>query len=77
MGAFGDADPDIFTQQFWHDGGVFGIADQVGRGVDENNEDKEKKRHSLRTFLRNVQDLREGTYVWDEKTEQWECTNCK
>ena len=75
-GPFGDADPDIFTQQFWHDGGLFGIADQLQRGA-EDNEDPKQKKHALRTFLRNIQDLREGTYVWDEKTEQWKCTNCK
>ena len=39
-GPFGDADPDIFTQQFWHDGGLFGIADQLQRGAEDNEDPK-------------------------------------
>ena len=71
------ADKDIFTQQFWHYGGVFGLADQIQSGAEELTENAEKSSHSIITFLDNVSDLQEGTYVWNEQKKQWVCTTCK
>lgn len=75
--AYGEAHPDIYTQQFWHNGGWFGMADEVQYGVDENNEDESQKSHALRTFLGDIRDIQEGLYVWDEKNQKFICLSCE
>ncbi|SMC78070.1 RHS repeat-associated core domain-containing protein, partial [Moheibacter sediminis] len=73
--SYTNAHPDIFTQQFTHIGGSFGLADQEQEGVDEYHE--KKGEHSISTFFDDISKLKEGTYKWNDKTNQWDCTDCK
>ncbi|MBN3584878.1 RHS repeat-associated core domain-containing protein, partial [Algoriphagus aestuarii] len=66
-----------FTQQFIHDGGLFGIADQVDENADQVYKDENQSSHSIASFVNDISKLKEGTYKWNAKTESWECTNCK
>jgi hypothetical protein len=70
------AHSNIYTQQFWHDGGLFGIADAVQKGVDYEREDENKKSHFIKTFLGDINRLADGEYKWNETKEEWECVNC-
>ena len=70
-----EADPNIYTQQFWHDGGLLGLADEVQEGVDEDN--SQTGRHWISTFFNDISQLREGTYEWDNNKNEWVCTSCQ
>ena len=63
----------VHTQQFWHDGGAFGIADQVEKNA-EVEEDKNRKSHSIMTFFNDITKLKEGEYEWNG--QKWVCRNC-
>lgn len=79
------ADPDIFTQQFTHkkgkgkkdSDGLGWLANEMQEGVDEYYESGTEARHSIFTFFDNISNLQEGTYSYNKKTKEWECTTCK
>ncbi len=64
----------VFIQQFIHDGI---LADQEDENADEIHRDNSKKSHSILTFLSDVSKLKEGTYIYNNETKEWECTNCQ
>ncbi len=66
-----------FTQQFIHDGGLFGLADQVDENADKVYKDKNQRSHSIASFVNDISKLKEGTYNWNAKTKSWDCTSCK
>lgn len=64
------ADPNIRTQQFTHKGI---IADEKQNGANvEYYEDPQKDSHSIGSFFKNISRLAEGTYKWNDKTQEWE-----
>ncbi|QMU63341.1 MAG: hypothetical protein GKR88_02970 [Flavobacteriaceae bacterium] len=78
---YGKADPNIYTQQFIHDGfwDIFGagwLANENEEGADETKDDEKKSSHFIDTFLGDISNLQEGTYEWDKDKEEWVCTNC-
>lgn len=80
-GEFGEADPNIYTQQFIHAGwtdvaGAGGVANKKEKGADEIINNTKKSSHFISTFSDNISDLKEGHYEWNEKKEEWTCTNC-
>lgn len=70
-----NADPNVFTQQFTHLGGLFGLAEDRQGGLSDENYYESKGDHSIFTFLGNINDLQEGTYKWNGT--EWICTTCK
>jgi RHS repeat-associated protein len=65
-------------QQFLHDGGFFSIANEKEKGTyelytndDEKNSDN-KGKHTIFSFFDDISKLAEGTYTWNETTQQWE-----
>lgn len=78
----GKADSNIYTQQFINEGwsdvlNAGWLANQEEEGADEVKKNKRKSSHFIETFSDNVSDLKEGTYEWDEKKQEWNCTSCK
>ncbi|MEZ5045302.1 MAG: RHS repeat-associated core domain-containing protein [Saprospiraceae bacterium] len=68
-----EAHENVFTQQFWHDGGFFGLADQTQKNASVR-EDKEQASHSIMTFFNDISNLQEGRYEYNGK--EWICTSC-
>src|SRR5690606_9152614 len=68
-------DADVFTQQSTHIGG---LADERQEGLSDDNyyEDDKEKAHAIMSFFSDISKLQEGTYIWNEKTKEMECTNC-
>ncbi|NJL77544.1 MAG: hypothetical protein HC892_23415, partial [Saprospiraceae bacterium] len=77
------AEPNIFTQQFTQEGGVFEgglmeapwLANQRQKGADEQHDDKDESSHSISTFIDNINELKEGTYIWNGN--EWELQDDK
>jgi hypothetical protein len=81
-GKLGKADKNIYTQQFINDGwwNIFGagwLANQEEEGANEVTNNENKTSHFIDTFLGNIDDLKEGTYEWNEDSQEWICTSCK
>lgn len=67
-----EANKDVYTQQFTHLGGFWGLAEDKQKGVDYY---KQKDGdHSIFTFFSNIGNLQEGTYIWNGTS--WVCTTC-
>lgn len=66
----------VEIMEFTHKGGsgkrsITGkLANQSQSGEEESNEDPNSGSHSIMSFFNNIQDLREGTYIWNGK--DWE-----
>lgn len=71
------ADPNIYTMQFMHNGGTFGIADEKQEGADFFSEDENESSHSITSFFGDISSLQEGKYEWDKDKKEWICTSCK
>ena len=69
------ADSSIFTQQFTHLGGLFGLAEDRQEGLNDENYYESNGEHSIFTFVKDINNLEEGTYKWNGK--EWICTTCK
>jgi RHS repeat-associated protein len=69
------ADSNIFTQQFTHLGGFFGLAEDRQEGLSDENYYESNGEHSIFTFVENINDLQEGTYKWNGS--EWVCSTCK
>lgn len=79
---YGKADPDIFTQHFrnignWDLTNAGFLANEEQEGADDETDNENKSSHFISTFQGNIKDLKQGTYVWDKKKQEWTCTNCK
>ena len=68
-----EANKDVYTQQFTHLGGFWGLAEEKQKGVDDYTESKGA--HSISSFIGNINNLKEGTYKWNGSS--WVCTTCK
>ena len=78
----GIADSNIYTQQFINEGwsdflNAGWLANQEEEGADEVVYNERKTSHFIEAFITNVSDIKEGTYEWDEKKQEWNCTSCK
>ena len=78
----GKADPNIQTQQFINEGwtDIFNagwLANEREKGADEIKVNEKQSSHFISKFTGNINDLQEGTYVWDDKKQEWNCTTCK
>jgi hypothetical protein len=78
----GKADSNIYTQQFINEGwsdllNAGWLANQEEGGADEVKYNERKTSHFIEAFITNVSDLKEGTYEWNEKKQEWICTSCK
>lgn len=78
----GKADRNTYTQQFINEGwtdiiNAGWLANQKEEGADEIIINKRKSSHFIETFINNISNLQEGTYVWDENKKKWNCTTCK
>lgn len=69
------ADPDIYTQQFTHLGGFWGLAEERQGGLSDENYYETDGEHSIFTFFSDISNLQEGTYLWNGNS--WECVTCK
>ena len=70
------AEDNIDTQQFLHDGGIFGVADREQEGAEEYYENDEESSHRVMTFFNEINNLREGSYEWDSEKNEWKCISC-
>jgi RHS repeat-associated protein len=62
-------------QQYTHFGGVTGIygtADEMEKGEYEYFENEKKSSHSILSFFDDISKLQEGTYKWNDTTQEWE-----
>jgi RHS repeat-associated protein len=66
------ANKDVYTQQFTHLGGFWGLAEDKQEGVDDYTESNGV--HSITSFFSNISSLQEGTYKWNGTS--WICTTC-
>jgi RHS repeat-associated protein len=66
------ANKDVYTQQFTHLGGFWGLAEDKQEGVDDYTESNGV--HSIFSFFSNISSLQEGTYKWNGTS--WICTTC-
>ena len=67
-------------QQYLHYGGItgwYGTADEMETGEFEYIEDENKSSHSIMSFVDETGKLKEGTYIWNENTQEWELQNEK
>lgn len=70
-----NADPNIFTQQFTHLGGTFGLAEDRQEGLSDDNYYESNGDHSIFTFTQDISKLEQGIYKWNGS--EWVCTTCK
>lgn len=78
---------DIFTQQFAHkkgkgkkdSDGLGWLANERQNGLSDEQyfESDSEAAHGIFTFFDNISNLQEGTYEYNEKAKEWECTSCK
>jgi hypothetical protein len=79
------ADPNVYTRQYTNkkgkgkkdSDGLGGLANQKQEGVDYYSESGTEAGHAIRLFFDDISNLREGTYVYDEENQTWNCTSCK
>ena len=81
-GKLGEADENIYTQQFINSGwwDLFNagwLANEEEEGADEVIRNKNKTSHFVDTFIGNIDQLQEGTYEWNDDKQEWICTTCK
>ena len=79
---YGKADPNIHTQQFINEGwtDIFNagwLANEREEGVEDRIINEKRSSHFINDFFENISDLKEGTYEWDDKKEEWICISCK
>jgi hypothetical protein len=80
------ANSSVFTQEFSQRSGFFEnvlgkkfsgsqwLANGSQVGADEKYVDRIESSHALDTFIKNISQLKEGTYIWTGK--DWKCTLC-